>query len=275
MRRLIINADDFGRSDSINQAVVRAHRDGVLTTASLMVNEPFCEDAIRLARENPRLGVGLHLALVCGRSALPGSQIPKLADADQHFSENPVAAGMRFYFDGEIREQLRSEIAEQFKKFRATGLVLDHVNGHLNFHLHPTVFRLLMENAEEWGIRRFRLTCDPLRLNAHLASGNWNYRLTHWLIYRWLSARARPVLRAKKILHTAAVFGLLQNGRVDEAYISRLLENLPKGNFELYSHPSLGECQHEFEALVSTRIKFIVTQRGIELIRYSDLSGNE
>src|SRR5271157_1529204 len=80
-RRLIVNADDFGRSESINQAVIRAHREGILTTASLMVNEPAAEQAARLARENPGLGVGLHLALVCGAAALAPARIPHLADA--------------------------------------------------------------------------------------------------------------------------------------------------------------------------------------------------
>ena len=73
-RRLVVNADDFGRSQSINQAVVRAHREGILTSASLMVNEPFADEAVALARANPGLGVGLHLTLVCGASALaPGT----------------------------------------------------------------------------------------------------------------------------------------------------------------------------------------------------------
>ena len=80
-RRLIVNADDFGRSHSINAAVIRAHRDGILTTASLMVNEPDCAEAVRLARENPRLGVGLHLTLLMGRSALPPEKIPGLVNS--------------------------------------------------------------------------------------------------------------------------------------------------------------------------------------------------
>ena len=75
-RRLIVNADDFGRSASINQAVIRAHREGILTTTSLMVNEPAFEEAVALARENPTLGVGLHLTLLCGHSALPPEEIP-------------------------------------------------------------------------------------------------------------------------------------------------------------------------------------------------------
>src|ERR1041384_8770935 len=97
-RRLIVNADDFGRSRSINQAVLRAHREGVLTSASLMVNEPDCAEAVALAKENPKLGVGLPLTLLCGRSALPPEKIPRLVDARGEFDESPVRVGMHYFF---------------------------------------------------------------------------------------------------------------------------------------------------------------------------------
>ena len=97
-RRLIVNADDFGHSPSINTAVIRAHREGILTTASLMVNEPACAEAVALAKENPELGVGLHIALLHGRSALPSEKIPGLVNARGEFSNNPAGAGMRFFF---------------------------------------------------------------------------------------------------------------------------------------------------------------------------------
>ena len=89
-RRLIVNADDFGRSRSINEAVVRAHREGILTTASLMVNEPGFEEAVALAHENPQLGVGLHLTLLCGHSALSAETIPDLVNARAEFSNDPM-----------------------------------------------------------------------------------------------------------------------------------------------------------------------------------------
>src|ERR1700704_1679042 len=96
-RRLIVNADDFGRSRSINEAVIRAHREGILTTASLMVNEPDCAQAVALAKENPKLGVGLHLTLLMGRSALPPQKIPGLVNARGEFSNNPVGVGLRYF----------------------------------------------------------------------------------------------------------------------------------------------------------------------------------
>ena len=270
-RRLVVNADDFGRSHSINQAVIRACREGILTSASLMVNEPHAGEAAALARENPGLGVGLHLALVCGAAALPAETIPQLADARRQFSNNPVAAGWRYFASARCRAQLRLEIAAQFEKFRATGLPLDHVNGHLHLHLHPVVFGILMENAQRWGITALRLTDDWFVLNARLAPGRWFYRLSHAAIHRVLSARARPALARRSIRHTRVVFGLLQNARVDAAYVARLLPRLPPGDSELYSHPSLDQFRNEFDALIDPTIKALAARLGIQLIRYQDL----
>jgi len=269
--RLIVNADDFGRSASINAAVIRAHCEGILTTTSLMVNEPNCAEAVALARENPKLGVGLHLSLLCGRSALPPGKIPGLVNAQGEFSGKPVAAGFRYFFNRSLREQLRAEIHAQFAKFRSTGLPLDHVNGHLHLHLHPTIFRILMEDAEKLGIRHMRLTRDCFWRSAHMTRGHWFYRTSHALIYSILSLRACWPLRRLGIKHTKNVFGLLQNARVDEAYILKLLPELPSGDSELYSHPSLDEFKHEFDALVSPRVKELVKKNRIELIRYQDL----
>lgn len=270
-RRLVVNADDFGRSPSVNEAVIRAHRDGILTTASLMVNEPSCAEAVALARENPTLGVGLHLSLVCGRPALPPDKIPGLVDGRGQLSDRPASAGFQYFSQPGLRRQLREEIRAQFARFRQTGLPLDHVNGHLHLHLHPTVFRILMEDADELELRRVRLTRDRFWKNARLARGRWAYRVSHALIFQLLSARARGPLRRRGIRHTGAVFGLLQDSHVDEAYVSGLLPQLPAGDSELYSHPSLDKFRHEYQALISPRVKEQVNGLGIQLIRYQDL----
>lgn len=269
--RLIVNADDFGRSPSINKAVVRAHREGILTSASLMVNEPCAADAVRLARDNPKLGIGLHLSLVYGAAALPREKIPALADARGKFRSAPVAAGCRYFFDDNCRSQLAMEIEEQFNRFHATGLKLDHVNGHLNIHLHPVIFGILLDNAERWGIRAMRLTCDNFAFSVRSSSGNWAYRISHAAIFGLLSSWAGPRLDAKNIRHTDAVFGLLQNGRVDADYLQELLPALPPGDSELYSHPSLDHFKHEFDALISPATRDLVQQRSVQLIRYQDL----
>jgi hopanoid biosynthesis associated protein HpnK len=270
-RRLIVNADDFGRSPSINNAVALAHREGILTSASLMVNDPGCAQAIAIARENPRLGVGLHLTLLAGRSALPPERIPGLTDELGQFSNAPVAAGWRYFFRRELREPLRAEIAAQFERFAATGLKCDHVNGHLHLHLHPVILPMVLENAARFGIKRLRLTRDPFLLNAALSRGRWFYRLSHAVIFGLLARRARPLLEQRGFRRTDAVFGLLQDGRVDEPFLCRLLSRLPAGDFEVYSHPDLAASQTEFDALISPRVKAIVAEQGIELIRHRDL----
>jgi hopanoid biosynthesis associated protein HpnK len=270
-RRLVVNADDFGRSTSINQAVIRAHEEGILTTASLMVNEPAAAEAVQLAREHPRLGVGLHLTLLCGHSSLTQSEIPGLVNGAREFGKDPAKVGCRYFFKRELRDQLRREIGEQFKRFSDTGLKLDHVNGHLHLHLHPTIFRILSEDSELLGIERMRLTLDPFWLNMSLASGQWGYRAVHALIHHCLSANARPWFKRRGVSHTRYVFGLLQNARVDESYVSRLLPRLPAGDSELYSHPSLDEFRNELDALVSPRVRNLVDTLGIELIGYHDL----
>ena len=104
-----------------------------------------------------------------------------------------------------------------------------------------------------------------------MARGRWFYRISHAVIYEWLSRRAREPLRQRGIQHAQITFGLLQNARVNEEYILKLLPELPPGDSELYSHPSLDEFKHEFDALVSPRVKELVRKLGIKLIRYQDL----
>jgi hopanoid biosynthesis associated protein HpnK len=270
-RRLVVNADDFGRSPSINAAVMQAHSRGILTTASLMVNEAGASEAVQLAKTAPGLGVGLHLTLLLGRAALPQDRIPGLVHADGTFRSGPVASGVRFFFQRSLRDQLRAEIKAQVGRFHETGLELDHVNGHLHMHLHPVVLDVLMQEAASLGIKRVRLTHDPLALNLAIASGHASYRFSHALIYRILSGRARRAFRRRNIRHTGHVFGLLQNARVDERYLLALLPRLPAGDSELYSHPSLDEFQHELDALISDTVRSAVQQQGIQLIRYQDL----
>jgi hypothetical protein len=137
--------------------------------------------------------------------------------------------------------------------------------------MHPVVFEILMRHAGDWGITHFRLTSDGFRLNLRLASGHYFYRASHALIFSVLAPRARPVLQQRGIKHTAAVFGLLQNARVDAAYVTRLIPRLPPGDSELYSHPSLDEFKNEFEALIDPRIRSLLQQHDVRLIRYQDL----
>src|SRR5207248_2157932 len=150
VKAVLFNADDFGARPDVNRAIIRANREGVLTSASLMVNEPAAGEAIRLAKENPDLAVGLHLTLSDGRSALSAAGFPK----------SPAIAGIISYFR---RRELRAEIVAQFDRFAQSGLAFSHVDGHQHLHLHPVIWDEMVRQCESHGVRCVRIPSEELR----------------------------------------------------------------------------------------------------------------
>jgi hopanoid biosynthesis associated protein HpnK len=221
-RALILTADDFGLHERVNEAVERAHRHGVLSAASLMVGAPAARDALERARRLPQLRVGLHLVLADGAASLPCDQIPALVDAHGRFGDNMVRDGFRFFFLPHVRAQLAREIRAQFEAFKATGLLLDHVNTHKHFHLHPTVLSLILRIGRDYGMRAMRLPYE-----AH--SPAW---IRPWMA----SVRAR--LERAGIAHNDYVVGIAHTGGMDEAVLLETLANLPPGVGEIYCHPA-------------------------------------
>jgi hopanoid biosynthesis associated protein HpnK len=222
-RGLILTADDFGLHPAVNHAVELAHRDGVLNAASLMIGASAASDAVARARRLPDLRVGLHLVLADGAALLPRTAIPDLVDTRGRFGSAMVRDSCRFFFLPGVRRQLAAEIRAQFAAFAATGLVLDHVNTHKHFHLHPTVLSLILSIGREFGLRAMRLPQEakpPLFLRP------------------WL-ALLRRRLDAARIVHNDRVVGLARSGRMDEATLLAALATLPAGVTEIYLHPAL------------------------------------
>src|SRR3990172_2305607 len=162
MKALIINGDDFGISPATNHAILRAHREGILTSASLMVNGDAFEEAAALAKAHPSLSVGIHLVLACGRSTLPPSEIPDLVNGKGEFRDHPVKAGMAYFFFPSLAAQIKKELEAQIEKFLSTGLPLAHLNGHINIHVHPTVLGVVLELGERYGVKKIRLPQEEL-----------------------------------------------------------------------------------------------------------------
>jgi hopanoid biosynthesis associated protein HpnK len=280
MKKLIINADDFGLSTGANRAVLRAWQEGILTSASLMVGGRACEEAISLARENPGLQVGLHLTLVQGRAVLPPEEIPGLTDSEGKLPMDPVGAGMRFFFSGSLKGELHREIEAQILRFRETGLPLSHIDGHLNIHMHPTVFDILAELMPKHGITSFRLTREDLARDPAEHRQRRMGRMLDAFIFGRLAKRCRPVLDRLGIFHADEVKGLLNSGRMTEEYLLKVLERLQDGVTEIYFHPGckpdpelaawMPDYLHEEElaALTSARVRGMIADRGIRLGNY-------
>lgn len=239
MKQLIITADDFGLSSGVNRAVEQAWNEGLLTGASLMPGGAAFDDAVAIAHRNPGLQVGLHLTLIQGRSVLSQELLPGLVDACGNFSDNPVTAGMHYYFDRGLYCQLKCEIEAQIKKVRDAGISLSHFDGHLNIHLHPTVFRILSELMPQYGISTFRLPRERLTHNLQFDSTRIIGKTVESVIFSSLTERARPELDRLGIQYAAEVKGVLNSGRMTEAYVLALLEGLQEGITELYFHPGV------------------------------------
>jgi hopanoid biosynthesis associated protein HpnK len=234
-RGLIVTADDFGAAEAVNEAVERAHVDGILTAASLMVTGDAADDAVARARRLPRLGVGLHVVLVEGRPALPPEHIPDLVDSDGRFRTNMVRAGIDIFFRPGVRRQLAAEIEAQFAAFAATGLPLDHVNAHKHFHLHPTIAGLILAIGARHGMRAVRAPIEPRAVIEAIEPGRTR------LADRVAGAYARTMrsrLRRAGIRSADQVFGLAWSGAMTGRRLAAILDRLPAGLSEIYLHPA-------------------------------------
>jgi len=266
--------------------VLHAHRDGVLTDASLMVNGAAADDAIALARTAPHLSVGLHLVLAQGRATLPAREIPDLVDADGCFRNQPIGAALGYFFTPGVRAQVRREIAAQIEKFLAAGRPLSHVDGHVNIHMHPTILNILLEMADRYGIRALRLTVEPLRVALRLDGRHAARKIAEGLTFAALSSYARPRMDARGIRHPDRMFGLHQSGHLTESYLLRLLSSVESGVTEIYCHPAQidaevrrwrpadYESEAELAALTSPRVAERIRALGIERTSYRELAAS-
>jgi chitin disaccharide deacetylase len=276
LKRLIVTADDFGAAREVNDAVEAAHRDGILTAASLMVAAPAARDAVARARRLPSLRVGLHLVLVEGAPVLPASELSHLVDERGRLRSDMAALGVALAFSRRARRQLAAEIRAQFEAFRDTGLPLDHCNAHKHFHLHPLVGRLLAEIGGRFGLQAVRVPLEPARLLLRIEprSPTLAARLTAPAA---LALRRR--VRAAGLLAPDRVFGLQWSGQMTRERLSGLVRSLPEGLSEIYLHPATGafpgaapgyRYREELEALIAPEVVAACRDSSLRLGGFTD-----
>lgn len=281
-RQLIVNADDFGRSPEINRAVIRAHREGILTSASLMIAGAAAEEAVELARQNPTLAVGLHLVVVDGPAVLSADRIPHLVDADGEFPNRPVRLGLRYAFSKPARRELAVEITAQFDRFAATGLPLAHVDGHQHMHMHPVVFDLMLPQAKRYGAARIRIVHDDLWLALRYDRRHSLAKLLSAAIFAALARRCdrrltkgashyqrEPSGSAAGCANGKRTYGFFQSGHMTELYVSLVLQQI-QDSAEIYLHPNdgprlddLGPNPQDLETLLSPAIRNAIEEGGL------------
>jgi hopanoid biosynthesis associated protein HpnK len=278
---LIVTADDFGLAPEVNEAVETAHRNGILTAASLMIAAPAAADAVDRARRLHSLKVGLHIVLTDGYPVSPPLLLPNLVDKSGRFRSDMVRSSARISIDPTVRRQVAYEIAAQFEAFVATGLRLDHVDCHKHWHLHPTISGLILDIGQRYGMTALRVPGEPVRV-LRLIDKQTSSRLS------WVTSTCAALLKARvrrrRLLAPDRVFGLAWSGAMTEMRVAGLLAHLPDGLTEIYFHPATSNSflgatpgyryMDELAALVAPRIISAATGAGIRLIGYSDMAEN-
>lgn len=283
MRQLIVTADDFGLAVPVNEAIERGHREGILSTASLMVAADATADAVERAHRLPGLRVGLHVVLVNGRPALPPERIPRVVRADGTFENDLFRAGVRYFFTPGIRRELEAEIRAQFEAFRATGLPLDHVNAQNHLHVHPTVLSLILKVGRDYGVRAIRIPREPFWPSWRAMRTQRSARFANSaFLLPWLSLM-RIRLRMAGIATNDYVFGMIDTGHMTPARVRQYLAHLPDGTSELYVHPATHtwpqafppdyDFAGEFASLIDANVIDQLRRSDVRRVTFTELAG--
>ena len=290
MRRLIINADDFGLTSGINRAIVEAHQRGVVTAATLMANGRAFEEAAKLAPTVPQLSVGCHVVLVDGEPLLPAPQIPTLLAADgprQHFRNSiaeVAAAALRGRIDP---SQVEAEATAQMRKLQSAGLTLSHFDTHKHAHMFPAILRPLLRAARACGVRALRNPFAPMKplAFAHLLRRPrlWK-RYSEVTALRRLLDNFRSAVQEEQMLTTDGTFGIVATGALDGQLFEAIVGSIPDGTWEFVCHPGYNDAEldsvrtrlrqsraQELRVLTSEAARQALQRHGVELISWKQL----
>jgi hopanoid biosynthesis associated protein HpnK len=272
MRYLVINADDFGISQSVNEAIIQAHQKGCLTSTSLMITAEAAGEAIKLAKANPSLNVGLHLVLGGGKSYLQHSEIPHLVDKGQNFSSWTTWASLNYQFNPKVKAELEAEIRAQLEAFAQSGLIMTHLDSHYHHHINPTVMGIILKLAQEFSIPTIRLPYEEIDINLQVEPSGRLQKTIGGKIFSMLRHSQQKHLQALGIPYLDRVYGLLQTGKITEQYLLSLLPLMQGNLVELYLHPDLlGRGSFELEALVSEKVKEAIVKAGFQLVGFNEV----
>lgn len=286
MRRLIINADDFGLTSGVNRAIAEAGRRGAVTSATIMANAPQFQEAVELAKSLPGLKTGCHVVLIDGKPV--AESVPSLAREAGRFRSS-----LKDFAWAAVRKQLSAEEIQreaeaQMRKIQSLGITLSHVDSHKHTHMFPQVLRPVLRAARACGIGAVRNPFEPLRTwPAPLVAGTpglW-LRSAGVMTFQVFRTEFRKAIQDEGMLTTDGTVGIAATGKLDQKVLLAILGALPPGTWELVCHPGyadadlqaagtrlVGSRQLELEALTSQATRKTIEDRGIELISYADLT---
>ena len=292
MRRLIINADDFGLTAGVNRAIVEAHQNGVVSSATLMANSQAFKEAVALARSTPGLGVGCHVVLVDGSPLLHQTQVGSLLDAgnnDQHadtprFREGISKFGALALLGRLAADEIEAEATAQIRKLQAAGIAVTHLDSHKHTHLFPRVLRPLLRAAKSCGIRAIRNPFERIQ-GSHLAASPslWR-RWTEVGVLRSLARQFREAVQQAGISTPDGTLAIVATGALNERLLRLMVENLPEGTWELVCHPGYNDAdlqgirtrlrasrEQELRILTSPSTRDLLAANGVEVVSFREM----
>jgi hopanoid biosynthesis associated protein HpnK len=292
VRRLIINADDFGLTAGVNRAIVEAHEHGVVTSATLMANGPAFADAIALARSRPGLGVGCHVLLVDGAPLLDGTAVRTLLDRDNSsgpvFREGITRFGTLALLGRLDENEIEAEATAQIRKLQAAGITVTHIDSHKHTHLFPRVLRPLLRAAASCGVRAIRNPFERMQGSQLSASPSLWKRWAEVGVLRGLAREFREAVRQAEISTPDGTLAIVATGSLNERLLRLMVEKLPEGTWELVCHPGYNDAdlrgirtrlresrEQELRILTSSFARDLLTANGIEMISFRELTGTK
>lgn len=270
MKRLIVVADDLGLHPGINAGAIRAHRDGIVTGASIVACGAAFAEAVELLKASPNLAAGVHLALVEERPLSPLSKVPSLLGSADRFAPNFVAFSTRWFSGRVKREEVERELRAQIERVLATGLPVKHLNGHQHLQTLPGLFDMVLRLAGEYRIGWVRVPYDPAISHAAPA------RRISLSILAALALRARSLARARRQRSAERTAGLALAGHHHVDSLIRIIRSM-EGEVELVVHPGEGnetiastydwgyDWDGETAALCDPRVEKAIELAGVEI----------
>ena len=285
MRRLIINADDFGLTSGVNRAIVEANRSGVLTSATIMANARAFDEAASLAKTQPGLKTGCHIVLIDGEPV--SANLASLTNGSSRFRSSLKDFALAAVRRRLSPEEIQREAEAQIRKIQSLGISLTHIDSHKHTHMFPQVLRSLLRAARACNIRAVRNPFEPLRAwpGGMLLGvpGLW-LRCAGVMTFQMFASEFRRVLKEEGIVSTDGSVGIATTGKLDQKMLLRILNALPQGTWELVCHPGYSDAdlrnagtrlttsrEIELSALTSAETKDALARQKIELISYADL----
>lgn len=292
MRQLIVNADDFGLTQGVNRAIAETHRDGIVSSATLMASGSAFDDAIQTARSLPDLSVGCHVVLVDGSPVAPAGALDTLlairSAEPEKFYPSLSAFAARATLGGFDREQLVEEITAQIRKVQAAGIKVSHLDSHKHTHIFPEILAAMLRAARICEVPAIRSPFVSMKAVVAQQYAGKRALLKRYSQVRILNTFARPFRRQLERSGLRApdgIIGVIETGSLDSVLLRQALTGLPEGTWELVSHPGYADQdlravrtrliesrERERELLNAPELKVFLNQQKIRVISYREFA---